>query len=439
MWIVRDGNAACDVVVPVNAEPMTECAVRDLIRIVKESTGATLRKVRAGSARDNGLGLRLRVDPSLARSARGLPPADVFRIRCRGSVVEIAGARDRAVAYGVYQLLEETVNVRWFWPGPLGEDIPKRRSLRAKTGDRVHKPALSWRSVGSGKIEGWALRQKLCDYPVSGGHAYHQLAPEALFDEHPEFFAQIYGKRRKHPSQICHTAPGLVDRAMDYIDEQLAQKPEAEAVSFCPSDYGFFCECDDCRALDDVTKYYDTYVNEPPYGYGGPIFEAHLSERVFDFTNRVAERLAAKYPDKYLICFAYGAYRFPPKGMKIPDNVIVWLTHTCVGMFNAERREAEEAGFREWRKVAKHVVIFEALANQCWPCLPRVVPPLVEEQLKLMKRHGAATIAQEKNSCVVYGMPREVIDAGLVDVVAPLETMAQEICRTVQQGKAVLV
>jgi len=59
--------------------------------------------------------------------------------------------------------------------------------------------------------------------------------------------------------------------------------------------------------------------------------------------------------------------------------------------------------------------------------------------MQLMKRCGAATIAQDKNSCVVYGMPREVVEAGIVDVVAPLETMAQEICKTVQQGKAVLV
>jgi len=59
--------------------------------------------------------------------------------------------------------------------------------------------------------------------------------------------------------------------------------------------------------------------------------------------------------------------------------------------------------------------------------------------MRLMKRHGAATIAQEKDSCVVYGMPREVVDAGLVDVITPLETMAQAICRTVQQGKEVLV
>ena len=388
MWLVRDGQAVCNVVLPRDAKPVVKEAAADLVRIVRRSTGATLRRLKAGSARDDGTGLRLRVDPALARRHRGLPPAEVFRITCKGQTVEVSGARGRAVAYGVYQLLEEVVDVRWFWPGALGEDIPKKKNLRVKAGDRTYKPALSWRSVGHSDREGWFVHHKMDDYPVSGGHAYHELAPQELFEEHPEFFAQIYGKRRQHPSQICHTAPGLVDRAMAYIEEQLARKPEATAVSFCPSDYGFFCECDDCRAIDDVTKYYDYFVKEPPYGYGGPGFAAHLSERVFDFTNRVAERLAEQHPDKYLICFAYGAYRFPPAGMTIRDNVIVWLTHTCVGMFNPERRAAEIDMFRQWRKVAKHIVIFEALANQCWPCLPRAVAPLVEDQLKLLKRHG---------------------------------------------------
>ena len=388
MWIVRDGEAVCDIVLPPDAEPVIKDAAADLARIVRKSTGARLKRVRAGSASDTGTGIRLCVDPSLARRHRGLPPADTFRIKCQCQTVEISGAGGRAVAYGVYQLLEDVVGARWFWPGPLGEDIPQKESLSVKTGDQIHKPALAWRSVGHGALEGWAVRHKLNDYPVTGGHAYHEFVPQSLFDKHPEFSAQIYGKRRQHPSQICHTAPGLVDRAMDYIDEQIERKPDAVAISFCPSDYGFFCECDSCRALDDVTKYYDTYVDEPPYGYGGPAFHAHLSERVFDFTNRVAERLAEEHPNKYLICFAYGAYRFPPTGMKIRDNVIVWLTHTCVGMFNPERRAAELKQFREWREVAKHVVIFEALANQCWPCLPRVLPTLVDDQHKLMNRCG---------------------------------------------------
>ncbi|MDY7030543.1 MAG: chemotaxis response regulator protein-glutamate methylesterase [Thermodesulfobacteriota bacterium] len=51
---------------------------------------------------------------------------------------------------------------------------------------------------------------------------------------------------------------------------------------------------------------------------------------------------------------------------------------------------------------------------------------------KLMKRNGATVIAQDEMTSVVYGMPRETIDAGVVDVIAPLNRIADEIVRTVK-------
>jgi two-component system chemotaxis response regulator CheB len=50
--------------------------------------------------------------------------------------------------------------------------------------------------------------------------------------------------------------------------------------------------------------------------------------------------------------------------------------------------------------------------------------------LKQMKCNGAVVIAQDENSCVVFGMPKEPILQGLVDVVAPLETISDEILKT---------
>jgi two-component system chemotaxis response regulator CheB len=41
-----------------------------------------------------------------------------------------------------------------------------------------------------------------------------------------------------------------------------------------------------------------------------------------------------------------------------------------------------------------------------------------------MKRAGASTIAQDEASCVVFGMPREAISLGAVDLVAPLPRVA---------------
>jgi len=51
--------------------------------------------------------------------------------------------------------------------------------------------------------------------------------------------------------------------------------------------------------------------------------------------------------------------------------------------------------------------------------------------LKEMKSAGVVSIAQDADTSVVYGMPKAVAEAGLVDVVAPLDGIAAEIIKTV--------
>ena len=52
--------------------------------------------------------------------------------------------------------------------------------------------------------------------------------------------------------------------------------------------------------------------------------------------------------------------------------------------------------------------------------------------LELMKKNGSTIIAQNGDTCVVYGMPKGPVDAGIVDIIAPLDKIAEEICRTVK-------
>ncbi len=52
--------------------------------------------------------------------------------------------------------------------------------------------------------------------------------------------------------------------------------------------------------------------------------------------------------------------------------------------------------------------------------------------LQLLKQKGAIIIGQDRQSCVVYGMPKKPAELGLVDVVAPLDRIAAEIIRTVR-------
>ena len=54
--------------------------------------------------------------------------------------------------------------------------------------------------------------------------------------------------------------------------------------------------------------------------------------------------------------------------------------------------------------------------------------------LKLMKKNGSTIIAQNDATSVVYGMPKAPIEAGIVDIIAPLGMIASEICYTVKQA-----
>ena len=55
---------------------------------------------------------------------------------------------------------------------------------------------------------------------------------------------------------------------------------------------------------------------------------------------------------------------------------------------------------------------------------------------RAMKEQGAAILAQDEASCVVYGMPRAVAEAGLVDVVGPLDAIAGRINESLLVGAA---
>ena len=49
------------------------------------------------------------------------------------------------------------------------------------------------------------------------------------------------------------------------------------------------------------------------------------------------------------------------------------------------------------------------------------------EGLLRMRQAGAYTLAQDEASCVVFGMPREAINLGAANEVAPIEEMSQRV------------
>ncbi len=131
------------------------------------------------------------------------------------------------------------------------------------------------------------------------------------FDEHPEWFALVNGKRR--PPQMCTTHPEVLERMVDYV---LAGK--ADIMNISPSDGGGFCECDRCKALDvPGVLSYDRKTTQ-------------LSDRMFTYANEVARRVREKNPAKGCGMFAYTYYHKPPlKIAKLEPNLYLSFAFQC--------------------------------------------------------------------------------------------------------------
>ncbi|HOJ39549.1 MAG TPA: DUF4838 domain-containing protein, partial [bacterium] len=390
VFLVKNGQPVAAVYLPQGVGQETRQASQELVRVIYRSTGVKLPVTTEKSLSPGQTLIQFSIRRAGNRKFQ-LPPEDSFIISARTGEIKILISRPEVLPVAVARFLEETTGARWFFPGPAGEDIPLRKDVFFLAGRKSYQPAFAWRSLGwkdNSSVEVWQKKNGLLRFPINRGHAYSEILPRRLFRSHPEFFSLICGRRRINPSQMCFSAPGILEQTLNYVARVFQENPGLVAVSLCPADVDYFCECHRCRQGENPTRYYDLYVREPAYGYGGPGFAAHLSERVFRFTNRVADEVARKFPGRYLIVYAYGAYRYPPEGIRIRDNVIIWLTTTCLGWWNPERKKLEIQRIKAWRQAARNIVIFEALSNQAWPEVPRIAPRLVAESLRTYRRLG---------------------------------------------------
>ena len=78
----------------------------------------------------------------------------------------LAGNGRDGTFFAVDAFLEQFVEIRWLWPGELGELVPNQPSLRIGAVAVEHQPAYVWRDLGPGgalwgPLDKWAAERKL--------------------------------------------------------------------------------------------------------------------------------------------------------------------------------------------------------------------------------------------------------------------------------------
>jgi hypothetical protein len=319
--IANDGKDACVIVEQADATEPEKAAVRELAHVLRQITGAEFMVTNAveASARAIIVGpgpLATKCFPDLNLASFG--PEELV-MRLKGEKLLLAGGRPRGTLYAVNRFLQEQCGVRWWTP--WATNIPAKKTFVVGALNVREKPAFEYRAPFwfAGFEPTWKVHNCVNDSfseiprDLGGcikykGHAhtfYPLVPPEKHFAEHPEWYSMIKGKRTSDHGQLCLTNPKLRDFMVGRVKEWLRESPEAEIISVTQNDWAGWCQCPDCKAVDDA--------------------EGSHSGTMVAFVNYVAEKIESEFPTVAVDTFAYQYTRKPPKTIRPRKNVIVRL------------------------------------------------------------------------------------------------------------------
>ena len=324
--LVAKGKSAYAIVLSSQASPSETFAANELQKFIKLSTKVELPIVAESDPRAKEPARVIIGECELANSLLKDKPVDWktlgedgFAIKAvpgkGGTDLIIAGGNVRGTLHAVYTMLDD-LGFRWY--NQKKTVYPETETLKVAMYNLEFKPVFMSRDpyISESYDEDWAARNRLTlgmghtldaahggSVRIYGGHSFGQFIPYSLFKDHPEYFPLIGGKRVTGYVQRCLSNPEVVKVAADNLMKFMAEHPEEKIFSLSQEDCVNYCECPNCKKIMDEQ--------------GAP------SGLYVDFTNKVADIVKEKYPDKYISTFAYWFTENAPKDIKTRDNVII--------------------------------------------------------------------------------------------------------------------
>ena len=363
---IKDGKSDFCIRRSVVAPSSVVAAARDLQRYVQRATDAYLPIV----FREEG---RCQHYIHLGESSLAADlPFEAYRIVTRNGDIHITGkdtkdgkltptgGTSHGTSNGVYTFLEDYLGVRWLMPGEVGEDIPRSKDVRIPDLDRIDTPGFDNRLIPYIQNENplaqqWLRRQKQgYSLQINHYHNFRHLLPAEEYEQHPEWFAQLDGKRPRPGDRykLETTNPDLIRFVASRIREDLRRMPSLYSYSISPSDSGGWSTSPESHVFYD----------HDPHG------KVSVTPLVLDFYRNVAAEVGKEYPDRILCGYVYTSYLYPPsQGIpELPDNLCLVLAASIsygYGLHRDSTRRDFEELLRTWPKATHNISYFDLPVN----------------------------------------------------------------------------
>ena len=402
--LIDGGTAHATIVVPAGADAGVTYAAEDIQTVFHQMTG-----VRLPIAKDNVplhgnqilVGDTRFTNEIVSSAERADLDEEDYIVRLAGRDLALVGGGPYGTIWTVAELYDR-LGARWFMPGELGACVPRLETIRFDKLDVKRAPSFKMRWIG--KDTQWNLRNRTNriddqDLPpafvVYPGiyHTQNRLLPNAEYGKtHPEFFALIDGKRSTRPGErkLCNSNPDLPREIARNMGVMLRENPGIELVSLSPTDGQMWCQCDDCRAMDD-----DTVAPDSPKVRS----DQRYSRRQMILYDRVAEELEKEYPDQLILVGAYNTYTWPPRDRTVRGhkNLAVVICHyqpsaACLAHPVNDPACTPNVRYceliRAWQEHTPHVYFYEYYWKVNWLDLPWPIAHTVAADIPYYKSIG---------------------------------------------------
>jgi hypothetical protein len=409
--LVADRRSQATVVIPQSPSEGHRFAAQELVDHIRLSTGVELPVVEEGQPTQ---GVPIFVgDTQAARKRPSLAdlPADSFEVFIGADRIVLRGRNPLANLYAVYDFLEREVGVRWLTPAGNGTIVPKHDTLTIRETSRTESPASRLRMffVRDDETALWALRNRvnglfpaewadkvdgdLAYLPPGIGAGIHSFAdlipPKEYFEAHPEYFPLIGGKRQPiaiRGGQLCTTNEDVIRIVADKVDRYFDERPQARVFSVAPDDDTGWCECDNCRKVDEELGQGRNWSENESL----PV----TTDRLMLFLNQVAERALAEHADKTIITLSYINYLPPPLSVKVDPHVMPLICHYAPACYahqmsdpscDANARFVQD--LRGWVPQCPNAGVYAYTDKSMWYWFWRVPPDASRHPLPARDRH----------------------------------------------------
>ncbi len=363
--IAESGQPKCVIVVADQPSAAERTAAVELQSILKQVTGAELPIQLCGAVEPEAKQIVVGPSPRLDELLPNLKLADLGEdavvIQSDSNSLVLVGPEPRGTLYAVYSFLEDQVGCRW-WTS-TEETIPHKPTLSVPPLSIHYTPLLKSREAyyRDAFEPKFSARQKLNGQsasadPALGGnvrftdfvHTFFPFLPPAVyFEQHPEWYSLIDGKRVHERAQLCLTNDEMRAEMTRVVLKRLASNPGAKLISISQNDWYGACQCDKCQAV----------VKEEG-SEAGPLLR---------FVNAIAAEVEQEFPDVWVETLAYQYTRTAPLKVRPRDNVVVRLCSIECSFIQTLADGEQNAPFRQdieaWSKIAPRLFVWDYVTN----------------------------------------------------------------------------